>query len=77
LPGVIGLGSLFTLFAIEMWMHAKMPGGHSHGSATGQEFSGGAMPPLASASARGPVVTQAMTREDQSPYLDEKKVSDE
>jgi hypothetical protein len=40
LPGVIGLGSLFSLFAMELWMHSKMPHAHSHGSATGEEFSG-------------------------------------
>ena len=34
------MGSLFILFVIEMWLNAKT-GGHSHGSATGQEFAGG------------------------------------
>jgi zinc transporter 1/2/3 len=40
LAGVIGLMSLFSLFAVEMWMHTKLPHAHSHGSATGEEFSG-------------------------------------
>jgi len=41
LPGVIGLGSLFSLFAIELWMRGKMGGGaHNHGSADGSEFAG-------------------------------------
>ncbi|KAL6702732.1 hypothetical protein ACN47E_001014 [Coniothyrium glycines] len=43
LPGVIMMGSLFILFVIEMWLNSKT-GGHSHGSATGQEFAGGARP---------------------------------
>ncbi|KAF2104132.1 Zinc/iron permease [Rhizodiscina lignyota] len=33
MPGVIGLGSLFSLFAIEMYLHTKV-GGHDHGGAT-------------------------------------------
>lgn len=37
------MGSLFVLFVIEMWLNA-VTGGHSHGSATGQEFAGGAAP---------------------------------
>ncbi|KAF2463603.1 Zinc/iron permease [Lindgomyces ingoldianus] len=37
MPGVIMMGSLFVLFCIEMWLNAKT-GGHSHGSATGDEF---------------------------------------
>ncbi|KAF2655689.1 Zinc/iron permease [Lophiostoma macrostomum CBS 122681] len=37
LPGVIMMGSLFCLFLVEMWLNAKT-GGHSHGSATGEEF---------------------------------------
>jgi zinc transporter ZupT len=37
------MGSLFILFVIEMWLNAKT-GGHSHGSATGQEFAGGQAP---------------------------------
>lgn len=37
------MGSLFVLFVIEMWLNAKT-GGHSHGSATGAEFAGGAAP---------------------------------
>ncbi|KAF1835226.1 Zinc/iron permease [Decorospora gaudefroyi] len=44
LPGVIMMGSLFILFVIEMWLHSKT-GGHSHGSATGQEFAGGQVAP--------------------------------
>lgn len=44
MPGVIMMGSLFVLFCVEMWLNAKT-GGHTHGSATGQEFSGeGAAP---------------------------------
>jgi zinc transporter 1/2/3 len=43
MPGVIMMGSLFILFVVEMWLNA-MTGGHSHGSATGQEFAGGAQP---------------------------------
>ncbi|KAF2266098.1 Fe transport protein 3 [Lojkania enalia] len=39
MPGVIMMGALFVLFVIEMWLNAKT-GGHSHGSATGEEFSG-------------------------------------
>ncbi|CAE7194864.1 hypothetical protein CFE70_007473 [Pyrenophora teres f. teres 0-1] len=39
LPGVIMMGSLFCLFVIEMWLHAKT-GGHSHGGATGEAFNG-------------------------------------
>lgn len=31
------MGSLFILFVIEMWLHAKT-GGHSHGGATGEAF---------------------------------------
>ena len=41
MPGVIMMGSLFILFVVEMWLNAKT-GGHSHGSATGEEFAGGA-----------------------------------
>lgn len=37
------MGSLFILFVIEMWLHGKT-GGHSHGSATGEEFAGGPRP---------------------------------
>jgi solute carrier family 39 (zinc transporter), member 1/2/3 len=43
MPGVIMMGALFMLFVIEMWLNAKT-GGHSHGSATGEEFNGGANP---------------------------------
>lgn len=43
MPGVIMMGSLFILFVIEMWLNAKT-GGHSHGSATGEEFAGGPAP---------------------------------
>jgi len=39
MPGVIGLGSLFTLFAVEMYLHTKI-GGHSHGGATGEGIVG-------------------------------------
>ncbi|KAF2119027.1 Fe transport protein 3 [Lophiotrema nucula] len=48
LPGVIMMGSLFILFVIEMWLNAKT-GGHSHGSATGEEFNGGAAPGIQNA----------------------------
>ena len=34
LPGVIMMGSLFILFVIEMWLHAKTSG-HSHGGTGG------------------------------------------
>jgi solute carrier family 39 (zinc transporter), member 1/2/3 len=37
MPGVIMMGSLFVLFVVEMWLNTKT-GGHSHGSATGEEF---------------------------------------
>lgn len=37
------MGSLFVLFVIEMWLNSKT-GGHSHGSATGAEFSGSPQP---------------------------------
>ncbi|KAF2640484.1 Zinc/iron permease [Massarina eburnea CBS 473.64] len=43
LPGVIMMGSLFLLFVVEMWLNS-VTGGHSHGSATGAEFNGGANP---------------------------------
>ena len=38
MPGVIMLFSLFCLFALEMYLKAKV-GGHSHGGPTGQEIS--------------------------------------
>lgn len=43
MPGVIMMGALFILFVVEMWLNAKT-GGHSHGSATGEEFAGGPQP---------------------------------
>lgn len=43
MPGVIMMGSLFILFVVEMWLNS-VTGGHSHGSATGAEFAGGAAP---------------------------------
>jgi zinc transporter 1/2/3 len=43
MPGVIMMGALFVLFVVEMWLNS-ITGGHSHGSATGQEFAGGAPP---------------------------------
>jgi solute carrier family 39 (zinc transporter), member 1/2/3 len=46
MPGVIMMGSLFCLFVVEMWLNAKT-GGHSHGSATGDEFAGGPNPAAA------------------------------
>lgn len=54
LPGVIMMGSLFILFVVEMWLNAKT-GGHSHGSATGEEFNGGAAPAGIQAAMRDPV----------------------
>ncbi|KAF2744562.1 Zinc/iron permease [Sporormia fimetaria CBS 119925] len=44
MPGVIMMGALFVLFLIEMWLNAKT-GGHSHGSATGEEFGTNRPPP--------------------------------
>ncbi|KAF1985421.1 Zinc/iron permease [Aulographum hederae CBS 113979] len=41
MPGVIGLGSLFSLFCIELWLHAKTGGGaHSHGGPMGEGIVG-------------------------------------
>jgi hypothetical protein len=80
LPGVIALGSLFTLFSIEMWMHAKMPHGHNHGSATGEEFSGRPQrvlppPPVTRGS---PSTEQAPSMDNQFPtYLEEKRMVEE
>jgi zinc transporter 1/2/3 len=37
------MASLFCLFVVEMWLNS-ITGGHSHGSATGEEFNGGANP---------------------------------
>jgi 3-hydroxymyristoyl/3-hydroxydecanoyl-(acyl carrier protein) dehydratase len=37
MPGVIMMAALFCLFVVEMWLNAKT-GGHTHGSATGEEF---------------------------------------
>ncbi|KAF2025290.1 Zinc/iron permease [Setomelanomma holmii] len=54
MPGVIMMGSLFILFVIEMWLNAKT-GGHSHGSATGEEFSGGPAPPGIQAAFNNPI----------------------
>ncbi|KAJ4369858.1 hypothetical protein N0V83_005622 [Neocucurbitaria cava] len=54
MPGVIMMGSLFILFVIEMWLNAKT-GGHSHGSATGQEFAGGQAPPGIQAAFNNPI----------------------
>ena len=54
LPGVIMMGSLFILFVVEMWLNAKT-GGHSHGSATGEEFNGGAAPAGIQAAMRNPM----------------------
>jgi zinc transporter 1/2/3 len=80
LPGVIGLGALFTLFSIEMWMHSKMPHAHNHGSATGEEFSGGAQRALhPSPVTRGSSSTeQTAPAEDRFPtYLEEKRMIEE
>jgi zinc transporter 1/2/3 len=54
LPGVIMMGSLFLLFVVEMWLNAKT-GGHSHGSATGNEFAGGPPPPGVQAAMSNPM----------------------
>jgi hypothetical protein len=83
MPGVIGLASLFMLFAIEMWMHTKMPHAHSHGSATGEEFARGRLslpppPPPPRANLGPPSIGQASTDDDQyRAYLDEKRMIDE
>ncbi|KAH7089500.1 Fe transport protein 3 [Paraphoma chrysanthemicola] len=54
MPGVIMMGALFILFVIEMWLNSKT-GGHSHGSATGAEFAGGAPPPGIQAAFNNPI----------------------
>ncbi|KAL5121457.1 hypothetical protein ACEQ8H_000529 [Pleosporales sp. CAS-2024a] len=54
MPGVIMMGSLFILFVVEMWLNAKT-GGHTHGSATGEEFAGGPPPPGIQAALNNPV----------------------
>ena len=54
MPGVIMMGSLFLLFVVEMWLNAKT-GGHTHGSATGVEFAGGAPPPGIQAAFNNPI----------------------
>lgn len=43
MPGVIMLFSLFCLFALEMYLKAKV-GGHSHGGPTGQQTISQPMP---------------------------------
>jgi zinc transporter 1/2/3 len=48
------MGSLFILFVVEMWLNAKT-GGHSHGSATGQEFAGQALPAGVQAAFNNPI----------------------
>jgi zinc transporter 1/2/3 len=48
------MGSLFLLFVVEMWLNAKT-GGHSHGSATGNEFAGGPPPPGVQAAMSNPM----------------------
>jgi hypothetical protein len=79
MPGVIGLGSLFMLFAVEMWMHSKMPHGHSHGGATGEEFSGNfqhALPPPPID--RGYPEGRALSvHNGQTTWMDEKKTVEE
>jgi zinc transporter 1/2/3 len=54
MPGVIMMGSLFILFVVEMWLNAKT-GGHTHGSATGEEFAGGPPPPGIQAAFNNPI----------------------
>lgn len=53
---MIMMGSLFILFVVEMWLNSKT-GGHSHGSATGHEFAGGAQsaPPGIQAAFNNPI----------------------
>lgn len=80
MPGVIGLGSMFMLFAVEMWMHSKMPHGHSHGGATGEEFSGNFQHPLPSRpiSRGSPKTGQAVSIHEGHPvWIDEKKSVEE
>lgn len=48
------MGSLFILFVVEMWLNSKT-GGHSHGSATGEEFAGGPAPPGIQAAFNNPI----------------------
>jgi zinc transporter 1/2/3 len=54
MPGVIMMGSLFILFVVEMWLNAKT-GGHTHGSATGEEFAGGPAPAGIQAAFNNPI----------------------
>jgi zinc transporter 1/2/3 len=54
MPGVIMMGSLFILFVVEMWLNAKT-GGHTHGSATGEEFAGGPPPAGIQAAFNNPI----------------------
>ncbi len=43
MPGVIMMGSMFSLFVIEMWLNSKMGGhSHSHGGPMGLDASGSA-----------------------------------
>ncbi|TID23301.1 Fe transport protein 3 [Venturia nashicola] len=80
MPGVIGLGSMFMLFGIEMWMHSKMPHGHSHGGSTGEEFSGNLHHPLPlpPASKGNPQSGRAMGVHGGNPvWLDENKTAKE
>jgi hypothetical protein len=80
MPGVIGLGSLFMLFAVEMWMHTKMPHAHSHGSATGEEFSGNqhVLPPPPPMSRGPPQVGRAVSIHEGTPvWVDDKKTIEE
>jgi hypothetical protein len=80
MPGVIGLGSMFMLFAIEMWMHSKMPHGHSHGGATGEEFSGNSQHPLPPPPiSRGTLeAKRALSVHESHPvWSDEKKTAEE
>lgn len=77
MPGVIMMGSLFVLFVIEMWLNS-VTGGHSHGSATGEEFAGGAAPgiqaafnnPLRRADSYDSQTTMAYPPEKKGPWVE-------
>ncbi|KAE9972062.1 hypothetical protein BLS_004202 [Venturia inaequalis] len=80
MPGVIGLASMFMLFGVEMWMHSKMPHSHSHGGATGEEFSGNFQHPLPlpPVSKGNPQPGRAMSVHEGMPvWIDEKKTAEE
>lgn len=71
---------MFMLFGVEMWMHSKMPNGHSHGGATGEEFSGNFQRPLPPppVSKGSPEAVRAMSVHEGDPvWTDEKKTAEE